>query len=94
MTAMERQIHAVLFPHVEYELGDYCRRRGLASERPLPRGWRNAKCDVLALWSHIHHGREVFVTADGNFHARTKKPALVALGAGEICRPMDAVALV
>ena len=27
--------------------------------------------------------REVFVTADANFHALTKKPALLGLGAGE-----------
>jgi hypothetical protein len=94
MTALERQIHATLFPHIEYELADYCRRLGSKPDRPLPRGWRNAKCDVLALWSHIHHGREVFVTGDENFHAPTKKPALLALGPGEICRPMEAVALI
>jgi hypothetical protein len=42
----------------------------------------------------MEHGREVFVTGDGNFHAPTKKPALFALGAGEICRPIEAVALI
>jgi len=94
MSALERRIHAVLFPQVEYELAGYCQRHGVRPDWPLPRGWRNAKCDVLALWSHIHHGQEVFVTSDGNFHAPTKKPALLALGAGEICRPIEAVSFI
>jgi hypothetical protein len=93
MLALERQIHEVLFPRIEFELPDYCQNRGLSPD-PFPREWRNAKCDVLALWSHIYHRREVFVTSDRNFHAPTKKPALIALGAGQICRPTEAIALI
>ena len=57
--------------------------------------WRNCKCDVLALWSHIHHNnRDVFVTDDRNFHAETKKPALIALGANRIEIPSSALSLI
>ena len=52
--------------------------------------WRNAKCDVLALWSHINDKDDIFVTRDGNIHKQTKKPQLHALGAGDILRPKDA----
>jgi hypothetical protein len=89
MAALDRQIHGVLFPNIEFATADFCRRRGMATD-PFP--WRNAKCDVLALWSHIYHGHKVFVTSDENFHRITKKPALLALGAGQICRPAEAVA--
>jgi len=34
----------------------------------------------LAIWSHIHHKRDVFVTSDENFHGTAKKLALIALG--------------
>jgi hypothetical protein len=52
--------------------------------------WRNKKCDVLALWSHLHHQGNVFVTSDTNFHKTSKKPQLIALGAGHILGPTEA----
>jgi hypothetical protein len=93
MSALDRQIHDLLFPNIEFALGDFSRRRGIAVD-PLPRQWRNAKCDVLALWSHIYHRREVFVTSDGNFHALTRRLALIAMGANHTCRPAEALALI
>jgi hypothetical protein len=98
MQALERQIHRVLFPRVEFIWQDYCRSHGLdpaTSPAASPPGhpWRNAKCDVQAIWSHVHHGRDVFVTTDSNFHKSTKKPVLLSLGAGRIERPQGAVAL-
>jgi hypothetical protein len=49
MVVLERQIHEVLFPHLEFEVTDYRRRRGLEAGPILPPEWRNARCDVLAL---------------------------------------------
>src|ERR1700730_7089117 len=48
---------------------DYCRANGLDPATSPPsreyRKWRNCKCDVQAIWSHIHGKRDVFVTSDG-----------------------------
>ncbi len=94
MLDLEREIHAILFPTVEFSYGDYAARRGLSPEPPLDRRWRNAKCDVQAMWCHIHHGADVFVSEDSNFHKVTKKPRLLTLGAGAICTPFECVSLV
>lgn len=60
----------------------------------LSHKWLNAKCDVLALWSHIYYGGDIFVTSDENFHKEKKLPHLLHLGAGAILRPYDAAARV
>lgn len=92
--ALERQLHAVLFPNDAFLYEDYCHDRGLDPKVAVDRRWRNQKCDVLAIWSHIRHGRDVFVTSDANFHAATKKAALLALGAKTIERPDAAAAMI
>ena len=95
MVDLERQLHAVLFPSLKFDWSDYAREHGLNPDDPsTDRKWLNAKCDVQALWSHIYHQRQVFVTNDGNFHLPAKKPKLIALGANRIERPDDASALV
>lgn len=82
----ERQIHNILFPNVPF--------RALATnDVQEKRKWLNAKCDVLALWCHIHHDGEIFVTWDNNFHKASKKPRLEALGAGTIATPDKALLL-
>jgi hypothetical protein len=82
MQQLEKQIHEILFPDVEFLIGDYCKAKNLAlTTGVIPPRWRNAKCDVQALWSHIHHHRDVFVTGDNNFHKETKKSALLSLSA-------------
>ena len=89
---LEREIHEILFPAIEFLWADYAGVRGLAPEVP-DKVWRNAKCDVLGMWCHIKHGGGVFVTSDTNFHAKTKVPALQKLGAGEIAHPKEALFL-
>lgn len=94
MIELEAKIHDVLFPN----------RSSLPPDGTpqLPRDqrpdeywkWRNRKCDVLALWSHIYAGRDVFLTDDANFRKMTKLPALIALGAGRIEDLVDAQALI
>ena len=89
---LESDIHAVLFPSIEFMWVDYAKARGLPVDE-MDKTWRNAKCDVLGLWCHIKHGGGVFVTSDSNFHAVTKQDSLRALGAGIIAYPKNAAAL-
>jgi hypothetical protein len=56
--------------------------------------WRNAKCDVLALWSHIRFNGDVFVTSDKNFWKQKKKEQLIALGASNILTPQEVVSTI
>lgn len=96
MLDLERRVHEVLFPNVEFDYAAYCTARGLdpaddADPTRLRRKWKNAKCDALALWCHIWHHGDIFVTTDRNFHKATKKPQLVALGAGSILYPDEAL---
>jgi len=80
---LERDIHNVLFPNIEFMWVDYAKAHGLAADS-LDKIWRNAKCDVLTVWCHIKHGGGVFVTSDSNFHATAKLEKLKALGVGTI----------
>ena len=89
---LERQIHDVLFPNIEFLWPDYARAHGLSVDSQ-DKKWRNAKCDVLGLWCHIKHGGGVFVTRDTDFHHETRLGKLQALGAGTIAFPMEALAL-
>ena len=92
MLDLERQIHSILFPNEQFLWENYCRDKGTDLPSNPPVGlWRNHKCDVQAIWSHIHGKRDVFVTSDGNFHKR--KSDLVALGAGQIKCPDSMIKL-
>ncbi len=92
--AREAEVQGILFPSIAADYGMYCRSRGLDPSRtPIDKTWRNAKCDVQMMWAHLHHGRDVFVTSDDNFHKESKQPALIALGAGRILTPPDAATL-
>ena len=92
MVSLEREIHGVLHPSIEFGLGDFCDRTNIAMETEhLPHKWLNAKCDVQALWSHIWQKRHCFVSSDRNYHKATKIPRLLDLGASAICTPSSAV---
>ena len=93
---LERRIHEVVHPEVEYRYQDYCARLGLDSTKEPPdRKWRNARCDTQMMWSHIHTQNTVFVTEDRRgFLYELKRSALKALGAGEIHTPAEALRFV
>jgi hypothetical protein len=92
---LERKIHNVLFPGEEFEYAAYCARRGLPPDRGSARSdWRNHKCDVQAMWCHVRSHGDIFVTTDRNFRKATKLPGLIALGAGAVLTPDDALARV
>lgn len=95
LEAQEKAIHEILFPGIPFKYADYCTQNGIDPKSdPVAAKWRNAKCDVLALWSHIHYSGDVFVTSDGNFRKPTKLQALESLGAKKISAPEDVLALV
>jgi len=91
---LERKVQLILFPTIEIKFSDFCKKRGLDPDNEKAwRKWVNAKCDVLALWSHIWYDGDIFVTGDKDFHKETVKPRLIKLGAGKILRPAEAVKL-
>ena len=95
MLDLERRIHDSLFPSIELDFAAYCAAHSLETDRDWEtakvKKWRNAKCDTLALWCHVWHHGDIFVTTDENFHKVSKKPKLIALGAGNILCPNEAV---
>jgi hypothetical protein len=90
LITLERRIHDILHPNIQFVYGEYLVARQLPSTTPLDGKWRNAKCDVQVMWSHIWHKGTVLVTNDRNFRKATKRPQLVGLGAGEIIEPLAA----
>lgn len=93
MVEQEKRLHEILFPKIEFDYVGFCASLGVAPSEGPPHGrWLNAKCDVQALWCHIHEGGGFFVTSDGNFHKATKKSRLEQLGVGRIHNPDEAVA--
>lgn len=88
-------IHKVLFPTRPFELQDAIDAAPPGRDRrDVERKWRNGLLDAQAIWCHIHHGGDVFVTVDTNFFKVTKKPKLAALGAPQILNPVQAKAFV
>ena len=95
MAALGKQIHDILFPPSECDWQEYADAHDLDPDSLSPYGdWRRHKCAVLEMWSHIHNKRDVFVTADDEFHKPAKKAALLTLGAGHIEQPAEAVAAI
>lgn len=94
MVLLERELHEVLFPGIPHFWQDCCDKHGIEPElTTIDRKWKNVKCDVLAIWSHVFFKRQVFVTTDTNFHKASKKSKLIELGAGRIETPASAVSL-
>jgi hypothetical protein len=91
MIELERNIHNVLFPRVDFNYLDFCNQRGVdPNNSKIDRKWRNRKCDVLAMWCHIYYNGDIFVTEDENF-TTTKMPDLIVLGARDILAPKNAL---
>lgn len=91
MGTLERKIHDVLFPELEFEYSKYCADLGIdPTAKPTARRWRNAKCDVQIAWSHVWHKTDMLVSSDSNFHKPTKKAELEKLADGRpIVMPSD-----
>jgi hypothetical protein len=88
---LEKHIHNILFPALKFLWSEYCEDPEVPVGNQLPNSrWKNAKCDVQSMWTHIYHERFIFVTSDGNFHKTSKKVALASLGSGKILFPEEA----
>jgi hypothetical protein len=93
LLAQERRIHEILFPAIAFDIDEYYAScGGDRGNHRLYKRWLNAKCDVQAMWCHIHNAGELFVTRDNNFLKRSKMARLEQLGAHSIVRPEGAVA--
>ena len=93
MFSLERSIHEILFSNIEYDYKDYCNNKTIpVINGQMDAKWRNAKIDVLCMWSHIHSRGDIFITRDKNFHKFSKKAPLISLGAKNIMYPEDALA--
>lgn len=91
---LEKKVQQIMFPTIAIEFSDFRKDRDykLDNNKAWSR-WVNAKCDVLALWSHIWFKGDIFITTDKDFRKKSVKPRLIALGAGKILRPDEAVNL-
>ena len=95
MEDIEHEIHSILYPSIHYAWRDYRKAHQLEETAPLKESpWRAAKCDVQMMLAHIEGGRDVFVTGREIFHRDLKKRQLIALGAGNIVYPAEAVAMI
>lgn len=91
MVLLEEQLHKILFPEISFSHQEHCAKLGITPQKDfVEEKWRNAKCDVLTIWSHIFYSNDVFVTNDRNFLKETKKPELIRLGAKKILTPEEA----
>jgi hypothetical protein len=72
---LERQIHQVLAPDLDFD------------DRSNERRWRNVKCDVLLVWAFIHHGVDILLTNDARIVKKASQ--LAELGAGRISTPQQ-----
>ena len=89
---LEKKIHSVLFPKIEYKYNDFCKERNInIKDKPLNDKWLNVRCDTLALWCHIYYGNDVFISSDKNYFKKTKIKKLIELGAKNILKPNEAL---
>jgi len=92
MIKLERKIHNILFPQIEFNYKEFCKKRNInLNNKSLNKKWLNVKCDVLSLWCHIYYNGDIFVTRDNNFYKVTKLKKLIVLGVGYILTPQQAV---
>ena len=86
------RIHEILFPTMTTDYAEYKSSRGVPRDQiEMDRKWRNAKCDVLMLWCHLHYSRDLFVTSDGRFHKQSVQKELIdEFGTVRIRNPLSA----
>lgn len=93
--ALEREIHAVMFPNTDFDWVRVALAAGEAVDRtdgPAYRKWRNRRCDVQGMLAHIMNDGDVFVSSDDHFLRNAG--ALTTLGAGRVVRPVEAADLI
>ncbi len=90
----EREIHNVLFPNIEFAIGDFAKSKGLENvdvSSPELFKWRNAWCDRQMIWSHDHFARDVCVSSDRNFKKLNRSANFEDV---IVCNPKEAAEMV
>jgi hypothetical protein len=77
--ALEERIHDVLAPKLPYQ----------SPPAVVRDKWRNAQCDVQAVWCHAHYGTDALCTRDEELIRRAR--LLTDLNV-RVCRPSDLLA--
>lgn len=77
-SVLEQRLHDAIAPNLPYQ-GPAVHQAGR---------WRNAKCDVQAVWCHVHYGTDALCTRDAKLISRSKR--LARFGA-HLCTPADLV---
>jgi hypothetical protein len=77
-SALEQKIHAAVAPNLPYQ-GPAAHQAGR---------WRNAKCDVQAVWCHVRYGTGALCTRDAKLISRSKR--LDRFGV-HLCTPAELV---
>lgn len=90
---LEWEIHQILHPQIQYNYQVHCQISGYTGQT-VDLKWLNRICDTQTMWCHLTCKSDVFVSTDENFHKQTKKPKLISLGAGNICKPDEALELI
>jgi hypothetical protein len=90
MVKREREIHAILFPTIQFDWLAYAEATGAtAVTDDIAKKWRNAFCDRQMYWAHDHNNRDVFVTRDPNFRKLSKAadfPTARIMSTSEACK--------
>ena len=95
---LEQAIQRIMFPDIDFDYQPYYEEqikdsKNTKTPEEIGKKWRNAKCDVLGMWSHINTGGSIFTTDDKNILRDTpekpNKTNLIKLGAGDILNPKD-----
>jgi hypothetical protein len=91
LKALERQVHAILYDAIDYRWGEFMRSPE-AERHPAAAYacWCAARCNVLAMTSHIYAGGDLFISRDERFWWSDAPQRLRRLGAGEILTPREA----
>ena len=77
-SVLDQKIHDAVAPNLPYQ-----------GPAPHQAGrWRNAKCDVQAVWCHVRYRTDALCTRDAKLISRSKR--LAQLGA-HLCTPADLV---
>ncbi len=90
--ALVETLYRALFPtDGDGSYAGFCASHDHVPDDDWHEKWLNRRCDALTLWAHLNNAGDIFITIDSNFHKKTRKPALIALGAKAIMRPAEAV---
>lgn len=90
---LEWEVHQILHPEWQYNYQAHLQKKE-SSSATVDLKWRNRILDTLTMCCHLENKSDLFVSSDKNFFKETKMPKLIALGAGLIAKPIDALSLI